>query len=337
MVWLALLVAVALSGCGRLLEQPTPTVVAIVSSTPTDTPRPTATRRATFTPVPATPSDTPTPTMTPTPVIYVIRKGDTLLAVARQFGVTVQAIQETNGISDPRRLRIGQEIIIPLKVDEGEPTGVPTPTPVALRLQGVAFHWTPVDSLWGMGEVVNLSGEPAEEVEVQISLHDDQGQLLASGAAFTQLDILAPGGRAPFAVLFEAPPTSFAQYQTRILSGVPHTHLGPRYPNLTVEEGWGGWLDDKSYQVKGTVHNTGDADAEQVAVVVTLYDEENHIVGARAVSIAADVFLAGAATPFEVTFTPFGPVDRYDIQVQGWWIGYQVPVATGTPKATSTP
>jgi hypothetical protein len=55
-----------------------------------------------------------------------------------------------------------------------------------------------------------------------------------------------------------------------------------------------------------------------VAIVVTLYDEENHIVGARAVSIAAEVFLAGATAPFEVTFTTFGPVDRYDVQVQGW-------------------
>jgi LysM repeat protein len=275
--------------------------------------------------------------MTPTPVIYRIKKGDTLLAIARQYGVSVNAIQETNGISDPRRLRIGQEIIIPVKVDQSEPTGVPTPTPVALRLQGLAFHWTPVDSLWGMGEVVNLSGEPAEEVEVQISLHDDQGQLLASGAAFTQLDILAPGGRAPFAVLFEVPPSSFAQYQTQILSGVPHTHLGPRYPDLTVEEGWGGRQDDGSYVVRGRVHNTGEADAEQVAVIVTLYDEESHVVGARAVSIAADVFLVGATAPFEVTFTPFGPVDRYDIQVQGWWIGYEVPVATGTPQASATP
>lgn len=336
-VWLALLAGVALNGCGRILEQPTPTVVAAVSSTPRDTPRPTATRRATFTPVPATPSDTPTPTVTPTPVIYVIRKGDTLLAIARQFGVTVQAIQQTNGISDPRRLRIGQEIIIPLKVEQGEPTGVPTPTPVALRIQGLAFHWTPVDSLWGLGEVVNLSGEPAEEVQVQVSLHDDQGQLLASGAAFTQLDILAPGGRAPFAILFDAPPTSFAQYQGRVVSGVPHTHLGPRYPDLTVEEDWGGWLDDNSYQVRGTVHNTGEADAEQVVIVVTLYDEEDHVIGARAVSVSAEVFLPRALAPFEVTFAPFGPVARYDIQVQGWWIGYRVPVATGTPESTSQP
>jgi LysM repeat protein len=257
--------------------------------------------------------------------------------LARQFGVTVQAIQELNGIADPRRLQIGQEIMIPLKEGDGEPTVIPTPTPVALKVQGLAFYRTPVDSLWCLGEVVNLSGQPAEEIQVQISLHDEQGRLLASGAAFVQLDILAPAGRAPFAVLFAAPPASFAQYQTRVLSGVPSTHLGPRYPDLTLVEDHGRWLDQSNYQVQGQVRNTGHADAEQVAIVITLYDEQDHVVGARTVGIPADLFLAGATAPFEVTLTPLGPVARYDVQVQGWWIGYQIPTATGTAQATPGP
>ncbi len=332
-----------LSGCGRILQPPTATPGAYAPPTRTDTPRPTATRRATFTPVPATPSDTPTPTVTPTPIIYVIKKGDTLLAIARQYGVTVSAIQDVNGISDPRRLRIGQEITIPLVKADDQPTAVPTATPVALRIQGLAFHRTPVDSLWALGEVVNLSGRPAEEVQVQISLHDAQGELLASGSAFTQLDIVAAGGRAPFAILFPSPPTSFAQYQTRVLNAVPSTYLGPRYPDLTVTEEFGEWLDENTYQVQGQVQNTGRADAERVVVIVTLYDQEEHVIGARTVSIPAEVFLSGAKAPFEVALTPFGSVARYDVQVQGWWVGYQVPTATGaaasegTPEATAAP
>lgn len=323
-----------------MLQPPTPSVVADAPVTPSDTPRPTATRRATFTPIPATPSDTPTPTVTPTPIIYVIQQGDTLIPIARKFGVTVKAIEEANGITDPRRLRIGQEIIIPRKEGEGEPTVIPTPTPVALQIEGLAFHRTPVDSLWCMGEVANVSGQPAEEVEVQVSLHDEQGRLLVSGTALAQLDIVAAGSRSPFAILFSAPPASFAQYQARVLGGVLSAHLGPRYPGLEVLRAQGEWLDEGeggNYRVRGEVHNTGGADAEQVDLVVTLYDEEDHVVGARTVGIAAEVFLMGAIAPFEVTLTPLGPVARYDIQVQGWWIGYQVPLATDTPQATATP
>jgi LysM repeat protein len=336
----ALLMSLALAGCGRILQPPAPTTTEVVERPPTETAWPTATRRATFTPVPATPSDTPTPTVTPTPVIYVIKKGDTLLAVARQFGVSVQEVQDVNGIADPRRLQVGQEIIIPAKEGESEPTAVPTPTPVALRIQGLAFYRTPVDGLWCLGEVVNVSNSPAEEVQVQVTLHDAQGKLLAMGAAFTQLDIIASGGRGPFAVLFPTPPDSFSQYQTRVLSGVPSTHLGPRYPDLTIVDDHGEWLDadeGSNYRVVGQVQNAGSADAEQVVTVITLYDEQEHVVASRTVGISAEVFLTGAIAPFDVTLTPLGPVARYDVQVQGWRIGYEIPTATATAQGTTVP
>ena len=198
--------------------------------------------------------------------------------------MTVKDIQEANGITDPRRLRIGQEIIIPLKPGEGEPTLVPTPTPVALRIQGLAFHRTPVDSLWCLGEVANLSGQPAEEVQVQVSLHDEQGQLLASGAAFIQLDILAAGGRAPFAVLFtgaarqlcpvpDPGPERRAQYPPG--AALSRSGRGGRHGTF-------GWTTTTT-RCGARCTTAGDADAEQVAVVVTLYDDEDHVVGARTV------------------------------------------------------
>ena len=94
---------------------------------------------------------------------------------------------------------------------------------------------------------------------------------------------------------------------------------------------WGGWLDHGNYQVRGEVRNTGDSDAEKVAIVITLYDEENHVVGARTVGIPAELFLVGATAPFDVTLTPLGPVARYDVEIQGWWAGYQVPATTAAP------
>lgn len=337
---LAAVAGLALAGCGRLLPVPTQTAASIVEITAlaTETPRPTATRRATVTPAPATPSNTPTPTATATPVYYSIKKGDTLQDIAAKFGVNVRDIQQVNGISDPRRLRVGQEIIIPARQGNAGPTTMPSPTPVALAIEGLAFYQTPVGSMWCLGEVVNRTTEPAEEVQVQVSLHDDKGQLLALGAAFTQLDVIAGEGRSPFAVLFTAPPTSFAQYQTLVLSGVRSTHLGPRYPYLKVVEQQGAWASEGNYQVKGQVQNAGQADADHVAVIITLYDEQDHVVAARSVGIAADIFLAGASAPFDVTLTPLGPVDRVSVAVQGWRVEYVMPAADSpTPAMTGTP
>jgi LysM repeat protein len=44
---------------------------------------------------------------------YRVRSGDTLYGIAVQFGTTVRAIQELNGIDDPSRLRVGQVLKIP--------------------------------------------------------------------------------------------------------------------------------------------------------------------------------------------------------------------------------
>jgi len=85
----------------------------------------TATPAASFAP-PSTPTATavpsPTATPTPSPTIYRVAPGDTLYKIAQQYGVTIEAIVQANGLQDPRMLRVGQELVIPL---------TPTPVPAA--------------------------------------------------------------------------------------------------------------------------------------------------------------------------------------------------------------
>ena len=109
-------------------------VLLLVSCAPTPTPMEVT---PTASPIPPTATPIP-PTLTPvpptaTPVIYVVEAGDTLSAIAKEFGVTVEALQEANAISDPRLLQVGQELTIP----EGEAVitatatrAEPTPTPI---------------------------------------------------------------------------------------------------------------------------------------------------------------------------------------------------------------
>ena len=44
---------------------------------------------------------------------YVIQRGDTLLSIARQYGLTVQQLAAANNISDPDRIFPGQTLVIP--------------------------------------------------------------------------------------------------------------------------------------------------------------------------------------------------------------------------------
>ncbi len=59
-------------------------------------------------PVPATGTATPSATR-----VHVVARGETLQGIARQYGVTVQALMSANQISNPNLIRVGQKLVIP--------------------------------------------------------------------------------------------------------------------------------------------------------------------------------------------------------------------------------
>jgi LysM repeat protein len=51
---------------------------------------------------------------TPTPQgLYIVKPGDTLGSIADNFETTVDEIIAQNGIADPNRIEVGQQLIIP--------------------------------------------------------------------------------------------------------------------------------------------------------------------------------------------------------------------------------
>lgn len=106
--------------------QPTRTPI-----TPSPTPVP---ELATATPIAITP-EPPTPTQTleppsPTPIqqstVHIVRRGETLSAIAQRYGVSLQAIIAANGLTNPNHIITGQRLIIP---GAGQVVAVPTPRP----------------------------------------------------------------------------------------------------------------------------------------------------------------------------------------------------------------
>jgi LysM repeat protein len=324
---LALLLLFLLAGCGQVITLPTATAV---PPTPTIEMTVGATPRPTATPAPYTPAPTSTATATPTPIFYTIKGGDTLLAIAQEYGVTVAALQETNGIVDPRALRVNQEIVIPHKEeseDEGaEPT--PTPTPMPFDIGSLHFERTPLGGLWCLGEMHNSSTVALEQLQVQVTLYDVEHEPLVTSSAFVQLDLVEPDARSPFAVLFPEAPASFASYEARPLGAVP-AFLDSFYRDLEVRDVEVEGERYASYVVSGRVVNVGPEDAVGVSLVVTAYDVLGQVIGVRKAVPEHNVVHRGGETTFLVDFVPAGgPVVTTTVQVLGQRL---LPTPSATP------
>jgi len=76
-------------------------------------------------PVPL-PMPMPLPMTRPAPVMYTVRRGDTLFGIARQFGVTIDAIIAANGLTD-LGLSVGQQLVIPTAAVRPVPPIAPIP------------------------------------------------------------------------------------------------------------------------------------------------------------------------------------------------------------------
>lgn len=146
------------------------TATAIQTPTETPSPAPTETPGQTATP-------TPTPTSEPLPdtVTHVVVKGDTVSALALQYGSTIRAINTANGLNESNLIYIGQRLVIPVNLPEPPagstatatlaptatptiaPTATATPTPTATP---ITYQILPGDTLEAIaarfGTTVNL-------------------------------------------------------------------------------------------------------------------------------------------------------------------------------------
>jgi LysM repeat protein len=93
---------------------PSPSVVptSSIAASPTNSVAPSESAAATTAASP-TPAVTAAPTPAATARTYVVQLGDTLGVIAAQFGTTVSAIQQANGLGSSTIINVGQVLIIP--------------------------------------------------------------------------------------------------------------------------------------------------------------------------------------------------------------------------------
>ena len=169
--------------------------VAVATSTPplaTSSPPPTAT--------PVAPKATPSGGS----VVHTIQRGETLSQIAKKYGVTVQALVDANGLSNPNHIVVGQKLIIPVsgetvptataraqatraptakppapKPTKKPPAATATPKPAASNFQFTAqVIWDPLvaPNCGGPGiskqsVIKDAGGNPVNGVRVQVDCY----------------------------------------------------------------------------------------------------------------------------------------------------------------------
>ena len=117
---------------------------------PPATPRPTAQTILEITPAPTFDIDATATSYarqlipSPTPAgLYIVQPGDTLSALALDFGTTIEDLMAANGLTDANAIQVGQPLIIPSLVGRPQITTQPISITVTLEMASPTSTLTP--------------------------------------------------------------------------------------------------------------------------------------------------------------------------------------------------
>lgn len=119
--------------------------------------------------------------------VHVVVRGDTLYSIARRCHSTVVAIAEASRLADPRRIEIGQRLLIPgpAAPPMAEP-GKPAPAGEPARESGLSYHFRPGDTIYSLARWARVGVGPLLAANPGIDLHKIEigdAIMLPAGAA----------------------------------------------------------------------------------------------------------------------------------------------------------
>ncbi len=170
--------------------------------------------------------------------------------------------------------------------------------------------WTDSSGVFHItGEAVNTTSNPLEAVRLSGVLYDMQDRRLAEQDDILSMDVLGPGQGAPFDLRFEGgKPPAAVRYELNVAGRAADyalkTFYGPE--NFTVANDRADYNAQGYLVVHGDLANTGSQIAEQVKVVVAIWDSAGHVVAAETVFISKPQLVPQEAVSFEVPFYASG-------------------------------
>jgi len=273
-------------------------------------PYPSATPTLTSTPNVLVVVETPIPTSTP--FVYIIKSGDTFSELAEQFKISQDALRAANPDVSPNSMPVGATLLIP-DASSTVPSGA-TPTPVPVPVTQTVCHPTADGGLWCFALIQNNTSDFLENISAQLTLFNENNEVVASQTAFLPLDMIPPNTSLPVYVFF---PNTAANVtlQIQILSAIPSN--GSRYlladlNNIVTQINWDGRTAKVSGEVTLPVESKA---ATQVRVAAVAYDKGGQMVGVK--RWEGGSIQPGRSIAFSFLVFSLGPaIDRVEYAVE---------------------
>ena len=243
--------------------------------------------------------------------LYRVHTNDTLAGIGRKFGVDWRTLAKINGIGSPYGIKIGQEIIIPVKSPPQQtpvpatsvpvPTATLTPMPAASLMPTATPKWSHYESQHGD---YALDYPPTWQVVVSTLQHQVMGQVLLS--AFTTSAVAHVGatevGIYRLGPLYADPQMLHAHFRGVLKDVLPGTSPTMVYGfnwEADMEETIGGWAGRRAranmvIQTGGEIPSTI---SMQIYLGVVIHGGNNYAVYAKAP-------ISSWPTQWEETFAP---------------------------------
>jgi len=300
---LSLFLTFLLTACtSAATQQP----VSIGTAEPSPSPIPSLT----FTPNVLVVVETPVPTSTP--FVYVIQSGDTFSELAEKFKISQDALRAANPDIKPNSMSVGATLLIP-DASSSIPSGA-TPTPAPVPVTQTVCHPTADGGLWCFALIQNNTSDFLENISAQLTLFNENNEVVASQTAFLPLDMILPNTSLPVYVFF--PNTAVnVTLQIQILSAIPSN--GSRYlladlNNIVTQINWDGRTAKVSGEVTLPVESKA---ATQVRVAAVAYDKGGQVVGVKRWEGGA--IQPGGSIAFSFSVFSLGPaIDRVEYAVE---------------------
>ncbi|MFN8531868.1 MAG: LysM peptidoglycan-binding domain-containing protein [Anaerolineae bacterium] len=126
----------------------------------------------------SSPEQTPPPGVT----IHVVQRGETLYSIALNYGLTIDALVELNGLDNPNNIQVGERLLVPAQPEAAHQTHVVQP---GETLRTIAdLYGTTVDQLGQWNQLSNLNTIYAgQELVVGVGAPDTAGSMPSTDAA----------------------------------------------------------------------------------------------------------------------------------------------------------